>query len=339
MLRAAPAGRRSRTSVHPAPADQGSLSIYKRNLQLVSTQVALMLPGGATMTGAGIAELDISANGDRVLIGKLVSQDASGNEYFDLYMNEGGSPNSVAVVDSPSGVIFDGMTADGSRVFFTTPDQLAGDIDSSSDLYVADVGSTSTITRLSTGTGGTGNTDACEPVTDWNVVSGGPNCGVAGIAGGGGVAKGDGTVYFVSPELLDGAGNGTADQPNLYVVKPGDSPEFVATIDSSLVKPGVQPPKRELGERGLCNGAENERVDRRRPEHRGRLRARARLPAGGQSLRLRRTPEDPSPRGPQRRHNKLLVSFFERHGRSAGRLRQLRRDLRRRSLCHELRRQ
>ena len=56
------------------------------------------------------------------------------------------------VVDSPSGVIFNGMTSDGSKVFFTTPDQLAGDTDSSNDLYVADVGATSTITRLSTGT-------------------------------------------------------------------------------------------------------------------------------------------------------------------------------------------
>ena len=92
------------------------------------------MTNGSTMSGPGIAELDISANGDRVLIGKLVSQDASGNEYFDLYMNEGGSPNSVEVVDSPSGVIFDGMTADGSKIFFTTPDQLAGDTDSSSDL-------------------------------------------------------------------------------------------------------------------------------------------------------------------------------------------------------------
>ena len=49
-------------------------------------------------------------------------------------------------------------------------------------------------------------------------------------------------MYFVSPELLDGPGNGTANQPNLYVVKPGDSPQFVATIDSSLVKPGQGPP-------------------------------------------------------------------------------------------------
>jgi hypothetical protein len=223
--------------------NEGSVSIYKRNLQAGSTQLVSTLPNGSTMTGAGIAELAVSSNGDRVLIGKRVSQDGAGNEYFDLYMNVGGSPNSVQVVDSSSGVIFNGMTSDGSKVFFTTPDQLAGDTDSGNDFYVADVGATSTITRLSTGTGGTGDTDSCEPIGNWNVVTGGPDCGTAAIAGGGGVAGDDGTAYFVSPELLDGAGNGEPNQANLYVVNPGDSPHFVGTIDSSLVKSGQQPPK------------------------------------------------------------------------------------------------
>ena len=215
--------------------NEGSVSIYKRNLQTGSTQVVSTLPGGATMTGPGIAELAVSSNGDRVLIGKRVSVDGAGNEYFDLYMNVGGNPSSVQVVETARGVIFNGMTADGSKVFFTTPDQLAGDTDSSNDFFVADVGATSTITRLSTGTGGTGNTDSCTPVGNWNVVSGGPNCGTVSIAGGGGVAGEDGTAYFFSPELLDGAGNGVQNEANLYVVKPGGSPRFVATIDSSPV--------------------------------------------------------------------------------------------------------
>ena len=223
--------------------NEGSVSIYRRNLQTGSTQLVSTLPNGSTMTGTGIAELAVSSNGDRVLIGKRVSQDGAGNEYFDLYMNVGGSPNSVQVVDSSSGAIFNGMTADGSKVFFTTPDHLAGDTDEGNDFFVADVGATSTIIRLSTGTGGTGDTDSCEPIGNWNVVTGGPNCGIAAIAGGGGVADEDGTAYFVSPELLDGAGNGEPNQANLYVVKPGDSPQFVGTIDSSLVKSGQQPPK------------------------------------------------------------------------------------------------
>ena len=165
--------------------------------------------------------------------------DAAGNKSYDLYMHVGvGSANSIEVVDSVSGVIFNGMSGDGSKVFFTTPDSLAGDTDTSSDLFVADVTGTSTITRLSTGSG-SGNSDACAPAGNWNVVSGGPDCSVVGIAGGGGVAEDEGTVYFLSPELLDGATNSgepdnqpTANQPNLYSVKPGDPPEFVATIDS-----------------------------------------------------------------------------------------------------------
>lgn len=236
--------------------NEGSVSIYSRSLKPGGgTQVVSTLPNGTTMTGAGIAELDISANGERVLVGKRVSEDTAGNEYFDLYMHVGNSPDSVPVVSSPSGVIFNGMTADGSKVFFTTADPLAGDTDSSNDFFVAEVGaSSSTITWLSKGAGGTGNTNNCEPVANWNVVSGGPSCGTVAIAGGGGVASKDGTAYFVSPELLDGAGNGIANQANLYVVKPGKGPHFVAVIDSSLVKPGPQPPNHPLVTSGFATG-------------------------------------------------------------------------------------
>ncbi|HEY1285744.1 MAG TPA: hypothetical protein VGF04_06615 [Solirubrobacterales bacterium] len=233
--------------------NEGSVSIYSRNPASGTTRLVSTMPNGSTMTGGGIAELDISANGDRVLIGKRVSEDSAGNEYFDLYMHEGESANSVQVVDSPSGVIFDGMTSDGSKVFFTTPDQLASDSDSSNDLYVADVGASSTLTRLSTGTGGTGNTDSCEPISDWNVLSGGPNCGIVAMAGGAGIARGNGTAYFVSPELLDGASNGELNQANLYVVEPGGSPHFVAVIDSSLVKPGEQPPNHPVAKSSFAS--------------------------------------------------------------------------------------
>ena len=226
--------------------NEGSVSIYKRNLQTGSTQVVSTLPGGATMTGPGIAELAVSSNGDRVLIGKRVSVDGAGNEYFDLYMNVGGNPSSVQVVETARGVIFNGMTADGSKVFFTTPDQLAGDTDSSNDFFVADVGATSTITRLSTGTGGTGNTDACAPVGNWNVVSGGPNCGTVAIAGGGGVAGEDGTAYFFSPELLDGAGNGVQNEAEPLR---GEAGRIAALRSDDRLEPGRQPGRGPRGPR------------------------------------------------------------------------------------------
>ena len=45
-------------------------------------------------------------------------------------------------------------------------------------------------------------------------------------------------------ELLDGSGNGTDDQANLYVVRPGAAPHYVGEIDSSIGKPPPAPPAR-----------------------------------------------------------------------------------------------
>ena len=68
-----------------------------------------------------VSELDLSSNGSRVLIGTKVSDDAAGNEYAHLYMHLGTSPDSVDLTPGFSeGVIFAGMTSDGSKVLFTT---------------------------------------------------------------------------------------------------------------------------------------------------------------------------------------------------------------------------
>ena len=76
---------------------------------------------------------------------------------------------------------------------------------------------------------------------EWNAVAGTEgDCSAVAIGGGGGVASDSGTIYFLSPELLDGSGNGTADAPNLYMADPGSAPHFVATLESSLT--GPQPP-------------------------------------------------------------------------------------------------
>jgi hypothetical protein len=234
--------------------NSGSVSIYDRNLDTKSTQVVSTMPNGSTMTGT-VAELDVSADGSRVLIGKKVSQDAQGNGYYDLYMHVGTSPNSVEVLDSTSGAVFNGMTADGTKVFFSTPDALSGDTDTSVDLYRADVGPASaTVSRVSTGTGA-GNTDACTPPgtpNTWNSASGNGKCGVLAFAGGAGVAAEDGTVYFLSPEKLDG--DGETDQANLFVASPGGSPEFVATIDNTVGKAPPPPPNRPVEQASFSGG-------------------------------------------------------------------------------------
>ena len=67
------------------------------------------------------------------------------------------------------------------------------------------------------------------PSSHWNNAAGADNCDVVAFAGGAGVAAGDGTVFFLSPEELDGSG--TAGEPNLFVARPGSAPHFVATLD------------------------------------------------------------------------------------------------------------
>ena len=239
-------------------ASSGSMWVYDRNLGTGSTQLVSTTPAGAPISGE-VAELDVSSDGSRVLIGQPVGEDAAGNTLYDLFMHVGTSPNSIQVANTATGVIYDGMTDDGTEVFFTTTDALAGDTDTSADLFGAAVGSTSPapVTRLSTGTSGTGNTDSCEPVVEWNVASGGPDCSVVVPAGGAGVASGNGTVYFMSPEKLDGSGNGTQNQVNLYVVKPGGTPHFVGEADSSIGKPPPQPPAHPVISTSFITGLKN----------------------------------------------------------------------------------
>jgi hypothetical protein len=144
-------------------------------------------------------------------------------------------------------------------VFFTTADPLADDTDASTDLFRADVTPTgASVSRASTGIESTGDVNTCNPVANadgyhWNAVGGASaaSCGVVAIAGGGGVASGDGTVVFLSPEKLDGSGNGTLDRPNLYIAEPAAAPHFVATLepDNPLIRHAVaDAEKRDSGD-------------------------------------------------------------------------------------------
>jgi hypothetical protein len=243
--------------VFESSANSGAAWIYDRDLDTGTTQLASTMPNGTPISGE-VAELDLSNDGERILIGKVVGEDSAGNRLYDLYMHVGGSPNSIVVADTTNGVIFTGMTGDGTQVFFTTTDALSGDSDSGADLYRADVGGTSPapVSRISTGTGGAGNTDACTPIDDWNVSSGGPDCSVVAFTAGSGIARDDGTAYFVSPELLDAGAqaDGEADEANLYVVKPGGTTHFVGLLDSSKVKAGPQPPNHPVEDNALVAG-------------------------------------------------------------------------------------
>ncbi|HEV2857838.1 MAG TPA: fibronectin type III domain-containing protein [Solirubrobacterales bacterium] len=223
----------SKYAFEPGANEGGDLTVYERDLQAGSTEIVSTDDSGATLTGAGISELDIDEDGSRVVVGKRIATDAEGNEYVHPYLHLAGTAASVDLAPgTTSGVLYAGMTRDGARLFLTTVDQLLpGDTDASADLYEAAVDAGGNL-QLSLVT--PDNSDACDPVENedrahWNSV-GGADCGVVAISGGGGVSAASGTVWFLSPEQLDGS-EGALDQPNLYRADPGEAPVFVATLE------------------------------------------------------------------------------------------------------------
>ncbi len=241
----------------------GDVSIYDRNLKTGETHVVSNKPGTEDFPEAlpclqgagkcdsaegdanGIAELAISKDGSRILIGQKVTEDPAHNAYYHLYMDVGDAVRSIDLTPgTTSGVLFDGMSADGSKVFFTTKDKLLlEDTDESADVYMAEVGEAgATLKLVSTNSDSTpSNNDACHPAANtirehWNSESEGPNCDAVAIGGGGGVSSANGTIYFLSPEQLE-AGKGIANAPNLYVAEAGQAPRFVTTLESSATAP------------------------------------------------------------------------------------------------------
>src|SRR5262249_40637124 len=247
----------------------GALTLYERDLTAKSTEVVSTDETGATLSGPDVASLDVSSDGARVVIGKKVSTDAAGNDHYHLYLHTSGSTHSADL--TPGGdALYSGMSADGSRVFMTTTDQLLpADTDSSADIYEAAVSGAGAVTLRLVSVNSTGtpsNSDACTPPgypNSWNSVAGEGKCSAVAFAGGAGVSQ-NGTFYFVSPEQLEGS-EGEANQANLYVVRPGDNPEFVATIDSAATKAPQGPPNHPLANENLTgethSGAEAVTVD------------------------------------------------------------------------------
>jgi hypothetical protein len=134
---------------------------------------------------------------------------------------------------------FVSMNRDGTRVYFTSDEQVtADDTDNSVDLFEWEEAS-GEVRRLSTGSiGEAGNTDECN--VGW--VEG---CGVQTVdetidrfqPGEEEFYTPDnfnsqtGEIYFYSPEQLDG-GKGLANQRNLYVFRNG-APQFVTTLSAA----------------------------------------------------------------------------------------------------------
>jgi len=222
----------SKYAFEPGANTGGDLTVYERDLSAGSTEIVSTDASGDPLTGT-VSELGVSADGSRVITGTKVSVDSAGNEYIHPYLHIAGDSHGINLAPgTSSGVLFAGISEDGSKTFFTTADKLLpADTDSSPDLYEAEVdGSGKLSLKLVTGN----NSDACNPVANtngehWNTTAATPDCGAVAIGGGGGVASATGAIYFLSPESF--GGQGTLNQPNLYLATPGGSPQLVATLE------------------------------------------------------------------------------------------------------------
>lgn len=155
----------------------------------------------------------------------MAVSNGSGYDHYDISRGEDGINHGATLL---------GMTEDGAEVLFSTPAQLtADDTDSVTDLYRWDEDG-NTITRVSTGSAGSGNADSCGPV----------DCGIqlvnvdtAGLEGWNWVVNSDSTfaqktgrAYFLSAEELDGA-RGVTGKRNLYVTRDDGTVQWVATFE------------------------------------------------------------------------------------------------------------
>jgi hypothetical protein len=136
-------------------------------------------------------------------------------------------------------VTYVGATEDGSKVYFTTDQQLTPeDTDTSTDLYMWSE-ATNSLTLVSKGTGGSGNSDACSAAfaTKCAVAPYSNRTYCQELSGVNGnclsdnfIASQNGDIYFFSPEQLDGS-RGIPNQDNLYDYRDGQA-QYVTTFTS-----------------------------------------------------------------------------------------------------------
>lgn len=238
----------------PGGLTTGAGSVYDNDISSETLSVASKLPGGgnipaepgAANEGRYLLIPGASTDGSHVLIAAPSSCDAAtppearcplGGSH--LYMRVNGAV--TYDVSQGSTVNFEGLTDDGSQVFFTSTEQLTSDdLDTSIDLFAWDE-QNNEVTRVSAGAGVVGNTDVCN--ASWI-----DRCGIEVVPSDGGgeginniftansgfpsdnsVAGQDGAVYFYSPEQFVSS-SGIPGRRNLYVARDG-AIQYVASLD------------------------------------------------------------------------------------------------------------
>ena len=227
----------SATPLSDDAASAGQVSIYDRDLDTGVTAVVSKTPAGSDLSGE-VGSLDMSDDGSRIVVAELVSIDPAGSGLWHPFMHISGSSATVDLAPgSTSGVLYGGMTADGSSVFYSTVDPLLpGDGNTTADVYRATVeGGALTLDLVSDGPGA--DASSCNPTpgsgtNNWNLpgASSSNTCGALVFAGGAGVARDSAAIYFLSPERLDGS-SGTLNAPNLYLAEPEGPVRYVATLE------------------------------------------------------------------------------------------------------------
>jgi hypothetical protein len=246
-----------------APGGQLSApgSVYDNDTRARSVQIASKTPAGGDIpsepgdqAGDPLQIPAISADGSHILMaaggtgpcGYSSCKSPPCGAAFDildrcpmqpshLYMRVDGAV--TYDVSKGHDVHYVGETEDGSKVYFTTSQQLLpADTDTSTDLYMWSE-ATDSLTLVSLGVGGAGNSDACNSsftskcgVTTYSNVE---LCQLASGLGGNcrsdnSIAAKSGDIYFFSPEQLVGT-RGRPNLENVYVFR-GGSVRYVTTL-------------------------------------------------------------------------------------------------------------
>ncbi len=265
----------------PDGLTSGSGSVYANDIEADTTEKISVLnngediphePGALTQDYLNIPAA--ATNGSRVVIeapkqgvcgqgtcGPMPNVCSLNNDYY-LQKCPSHLPSHLYVRNVADQITYDlsgshattlqGMTSDGTRVFFSSPGQMTGDdTDSSEDLFMWQEGATPEVVRISTGDGVTGDTDSC--TASW--IGG---CGAEFVKtkaeqrgafvtpvdqtySDDPIASESGDAYFYSPELLDG-GQGVAGERNLYVFRNGHT-QYVSTLegDASISRIQISP--------------------------------------------------------------------------------------------------